>query len=54
MELKFDRKPKKAMVGVRVTNEEYKNIKIFAKKYKVSCSEICRVLISTMMDKINE
>ena len=39
------RKNKTYMVGVRLTEEQQKQVKDIAKKEKVSVSEICRALI---------
>jgi len=56
MELKFERKPKTKMTGVRLTEDEYKAVEKLAKEHKESIGETCRVLIVGALKelKLNE
>ena len=53
MTLEFNRKPKKKMVGVRLTEKEFKFIKVFAKRHDTSIAEVCRILMLSAMNDID-
>ena len=52
MELEFNRKKKDKQTGIRITAEEYKQIKKIAKENKVSFSEAASVLIRSALKNI--
>ena len=52
MKLNFTRKPKTKMIGIRMTAEEYKQIKELAKKNKTSIAETSAVLIRAALKKV--
>lgn len=53
MELEFGRKVKNKQTGIRITTEEYDQIKKLAKKNKVSISEMSSVLIRSILKELN-
>ena len=52
MKLEFSRKPKKKMVGIRLTDEEYYLIKEIAKKNNETMAETTAVLIRAALKKV--
>ena len=52
MELEFNRKPKNKQTGIRITTEEYNQIKRIAKENKVSFSEASSALIRSALKNI--
>lgn len=54
MKLKFDRKPKCRMVGIRLTDEEYLKIEAIAMKESEKMAEVCRVIIVTALREIEK
>ncbi len=54
MELEFNRKPKRKIIGVRLTEEEMNEVKKIAKENKTSIAETCRVMIASSLKEINK
>lgn len=54
MKLEFNRKQKRRMVGIRLTEEEYKIISSISKKNKVSIAETSAVLIRAAIKEIKK
>ena len=54
MKLEFNRKSKRRMVGIRLTEEEYEIIYSLSKKNKVSVAETSAVLIRAAIKEIKK
>ena len=54
MKLEFNRKQKRRMVGIRLTEEEYEIIYSLSKKNKVSVAETSAVLIRAAIKEIKK
>lgn len=53
MKLEFERKNKTRMIGVRLTDEEYRAVTTIAKKNKVTTSESARQLVRAALKDVN-
>lgn len=54
MKLEFNRLPKNKMIGVRLTEEEYRKVESLAKKNKVSLAEATGVIIRAALKEIKD